>query len=107
MRDDLDICTIRIDCKLGLGIIAATLTTFAFLLQVVRPSRRRTADDLSAGTFLLLFTGIVLWLLYGILRKDPVIILANAIGMTLVGSLLVMIWRFRRRSLSGLPQRPS
>ncbi|CAM3297405.1 SemiSWEET transporter [Rhodothermus bifroesti] len=107
MRYDVAICTMRMDFTLGLGLLAATLTTLAFLPQVVRTWRRRTADDLSAGTFLLLFTGIVLWLLYGILRKDPVIILANAIGMTLVGSLLVMIWRFRRRSLSGLPQRPS
>ncbi|SHK10097.1 SemiSWEET family sugar transporter [Rhodothermus profundi] len=81
----------------GIGLLAATLTTLAFLPQVVRTWRRRSADDLSAGTFLLLLTGIILWLLYGILRQDPIIILANAIGMSLVGSLLWMIWRFRVR----------
>ncbi len=82
----------------GIGLLAATLTTLAFLPQVVRTWRRRSADDLSAGTFLLLFTGIVFWLFYGILRRDPIIILANAVGVTLVGSLLLMIWRFRLRA---------
>ncbi|MDQ7040364.1 MAG: SemiSWEET transporter [Rhodothermus sp.] len=90
------------DLTLGIGLLAATLTTLAFLPQVVRTWRRRSAEDLSVGTFLLLFTGIVLWLLYGILRRDSIIILANAVGMTLVGSLLLMIWRFsRQRLLSG------
>jgi len=77
------------DLAFGIGLIAATLTTLAFLPQVVRTWRRRSADDLSAGTFLLLFTGIVLWLLYGVLRRDPIIILANAVAVTLVGSLLL------------------
>ncbi len=90
------------DLTVGIGLLAATLTTLAFLPQVVRTWRRRSAEDLSVGTFLLLFTGIVLWLLYGVLRRDPIIILANAVGMTLVGSLLLMIWRFSRpRLLSG------
>jgi len=93
------------DLTFGIGLIAATLTTLAFLPQVVRTWRRRSADDLSAGTFLLLFTGIVLWLLYGILRRDPIIILANAVGVTLVGSLLLMIWRFRVRTRTPAPER--
>ncbi|ACY48888.1 SemiSWEET family sugar transporter [Rhodothermus marinus] len=93
------------DLAFGIGLIAATLTTLAFLPQVVRTWRRRSADDLSAGTFLLLFTGIVLWLLYGILRRDPIIILANAVGVTLVGSLLLMIWRFRLRTRTPASER--
>ncbi len=93
------------DLAFGIGLIAATLTTLAFLPQVVRTWRRRSADDLSAGTFLLLFTGIVLWLLYGVLRRDPIIILANAVGVTLVGSLLLMIWRFRLRMRTPAPER--
>lgn len=94
------------DLTFGIGLLAATLTTLAFLPQVVRTWRRRSADDLSAGTFLLLFTGIVLWLLYGLLRRDPIIILANAIGMTLVGSLLIMIWRFRWRTRASTSKQP-
>ncbi|BBM70328.1 SemiSWEET family sugar transporter [Rhodothermus marinus] len=93
------------DLAFGIGLIAATLTTLAFLPQVVRTWRRRSADDLSAGTFLLLFTGIVLWLLYGVLRRDPIIILANAVGVTLVGSLLLMIWRFRLRTRTPASER--
>jgi len=93
------------DLAFGIGLMAATLTTLAFLPQVVRTWRRRSADDLSAGTFLLLFTGIVLWLLYGVLRRDPIIILANAVGVTLVGSLLLMIWRFRLRTRTPASER--
>lgn len=88
-----------------LGFAAATLTTLAFLPQVLKVWRRRRADDLSPATFGLFGAGVVLWLVYGILLRDPPLIAANAVTLALVGSLLAMAVRFRRRHRRGRRRR--
>jgi MtN3 and saliva related transmembrane protein len=51
---------------------------------------RRTgwAGDLSLRTFSILATGIALWVLYGVLQKDAVIILANSVSLTFLAFIL-------------------
>lgn len=79
-----------------LGAAAGVLTTVAFLPQVLRTWRRRSADDISALTFGLFSIGVALWLAYGILLQLWPIVLAN--GVTL-GLAVLILWaklRFRR-----------
>ena len=77
-----------------IGYIAAALTTFAFLPQVIRTWKSRSAKDLSYGAFILLGSGVVCWLAYGILIEDLPLIISNAIVLTLSLSILVMKIRF-------------
>jgi MtN3 and saliva related transmembrane protein len=74
----------------ALGLIAATLTTSAFVPQVFKAWRTKRTRDISGPTFLVLFVGIVLWMVYGALKADPVIIAANATTEVLVISILVL-----------------
>lgn len=71
-----------------IGLAAATLTTIAFLPQVIKTWKAQSAKDLSFGTFTILSTGVFLWLVYGILISDLPIILANAVTLLLVGALV-------------------
>ena len=71
-----------------IGLIAAVCTTIAFLPQVLKTWRSKSAKDLSLGMFSLFFTGVALWLVYGILQGDLPIILANGVTLILAGSLL-------------------
>jgi MtN3 and saliva related transmembrane protein len=80
------------------GLVAGMLTTLAFLPQVLKVLRTRSAGDLSFGTFGILGTGVLLWLLYGILMRDLPIILANTLTLVLVLSLLVFMLRYRTSS---------
>jgi MtN3 and saliva related transmembrane protein len=50
----------------ALGLIAGTLTTFAFIPQVVQTWRTRSTSDISLPMFVLLSTGLLLWFVYGI-----------------------------------------
>ena len=50
-----------------IGFIAATLTTIAFLPQVIKVWKSRSAKDISLGMYFLFSTGVLLWLIYGIL----------------------------------------
>jgi MtN3 and saliva related transmembrane protein len=73
-----------------IGVSAGTLTTIAFLPQVVKAWRTRSTRDVSLNMYLVLFIGIALWLLYGVLRADPPLILANAVTLLLAGAVLVL-----------------
>ncbi len=81
-----------------LGLAAGTLTTLAFLPQVVKTWRTKSAADLSLDTFSLISTGVFLWLVYGLLIGDVPIILANAVTFCLAASVVVLALRYRGRS---------
>lgn len=71
-----------------IGLLAGICTTLAFLPQVVKTWRSRSAKDISLGMFLLLVMGLVLWLVYGLLLNDLPIILANGFTLLLAGCIL-------------------
>lgn len=71
-----------------LGFVAAILTTAAFLPQVYKTWRTKDVSGLSLTMFLMFFTGIALWLIYGFLIKSPSLIFAN--GITVVSSFLLL-----------------
>ena len=79
-----------------LGLVAAALTTGAFLPQVVKTWRSGASADLSLGTFGMMAAGVGLWLVYGVLIGDAPLIVANAVSFGLVLSLVVHIVRFGR-----------
>jgi MtN3 and saliva related transmembrane protein len=81
------------DLITALGMVAATCTTIAFLPQVVKNWKRKTAGDLSFGTFGLFSIGLGLWLTYGVLIDNWPIILSNLITLILnVANLVQMVW---------------
>jgi len=78
-----------------IGIAAGVLTTVAFLPQVIKTWKSRSAKELSLGMFLLFFLGICLWLVYGLIINDLPMILANGVTLVLAGILLVFKLTFK------------
>ncbi|MDO8489386.1 MAG: SemiSWEET transporter [Candidatus Omnitrophota bacterium] len=81
-----------------IGAIAAILTMFSFIPQIIRSLKTRSVKDVSPVMLFQLSLGVFLWMIYGFSRKDPIIIFANAI--TLV-SLAVLIYLYFRYGRSG------
>jgi len=77
-----------------IGYIAGTLTTVAYLAQVLRTLKHRRTKDISLGMYLMLCSGIGLWLVYGIFIHSWPVIIANAVTLILSGTVLVMKIRF-------------
>jgi len=71
-----------------LGLMAGTLTTIAFLPQVIKTWQTRSAADLSLGMFSLFTAGIVLWLVYGFWIQALPLILTNSVTLILAATLL-------------------
>lgn len=78
-----------------IGLLAGGLTTIAFVPQVVKTYKSRSANDLSLSMFLIFTLGIVLWLAYGLLIGELPVIIANAITLLFCLVLLVFKARFR------------
>jgi MtN3 and saliva related transmembrane protein len=76
------------------GFIAAILTTVAFVPQVRKVWRTRSAKDVSLGMYTLFTLGVALWLVYGVLIHSWPIILANGVTLVLAGMVLVMKLKF-------------
>lgn len=78
-------------------MVAGICTTIAFLPQVIKTYRSRSARDLSLGMFSIFTLGVILWLAYGIVQHELPIILANAATLVMAATLLVfkLTWRDR------------
>ena len=76
--------------RTAIGFLAGTLTTVAFLPQVLKAWKTRDTRSLSGSMYILFSTGVALWLLYGVLLASLPIILFNTITLVLSISILVL-----------------
>ena len=73
------------------GLVAAVLTTGAFVPQVYKTWKIKSADDISLTMYLVLFVGLILWLIYGIHLNSLPMILANSV--TGILALIVLFFK--------------
>jgi len=62
-----------------LGVMAAVLTTFGFVPQIIKMQRTRSSKDVSLATLYQFSAGVILWTFYGFHIGDVIIIVANII----------------------------
>jgi MtN3 and saliva related transmembrane protein len=80
----------------NLGFVAAFLTTAAFIPQLVRVVRLRSAREISLPTFLMFSAGVFLWLLYGFYTGSKPVIASNVVTLVLSVSILILKLRYDR-----------
>ena len=73
-----------------IGAVAGTLTTIAFVPQVLKTWRTRRADDVSLLMLLMFTTGVGLWMIYGLMLGAVPIIVANLVTIALALSMIVL-----------------
>lgn len=66
-----------------IGYVAATLTTFSFIPQVLHILRTRDTRAISLGMYSIFVLGIFLWLVYGVILKNAPMTIANSITFLL------------------------
>lgn len=79
-----------------LGYMAGTLTTIAFVPQLVKTWRTRSATDISYGMFTMFCAGVFLWLVYGVVLNAWPVVAANAVTLVLALAILILKVRFDR-----------
>ena len=57
-----------------IGLVAGCLTTISFLPQAIKTWRSKSAKDISLAMFLCFCLGVILWIVYGALIQDILIL---------------------------------
>lgn len=73
-----------------IGYFAAFLTTASFLPQVFKALKTKDTTGISLIMYLMFISGVILWLIYGILLENKIIIFANLITLILAGIVLLV-----------------
>ncbi len=77
------------------GFSAALLTTIAFLPQLYKTWRTKSAGDVSLVMLILFITGVICWIIYGIKINSIPILVANII--TFIFNFLILILKITYR----------
>ena len=78
-----------------IGLIAATLTTAAFVPQVIKAWKTKATKNLSLPMYLIFFTGVLLWLVYGIHLNSLAMIVSNIITAILALILIILKLKYK------------
>jgi len=78
------------------GFAAATLSTIAFLPQVIKTWKTQSAKDVSYALLMTFSTGCLCWVIYGYQVEARPVMIANAFTLTLNLAILAMKFSFEK-----------
>ncbi len=76
-----------------IGLIAGACTTISLLPQVIKTIKTKETKDISMAMYIILITGMLLWIIYGVLINAHPVIAANAFSLLL--ALIVLILKIK------------
>lgn len=79
-----------------LGLVAGLFTTFAVVPQIMRVYKLKSAREISIIYNITMLSGIILWLVYGIVLGLVPLIIWNIIGALLIFLLLLAKLKYGR-----------
>lgn len=85
-----------------IGFAAAVGTTVSYIPQVKKCYETGKAGDLSLKMFAILATGVALWCVYGWMKRDPVILIANVVSLLLLLNILYFKLRETKSGPAGV-----
>jgi MtN3 and saliva related transmembrane protein len=72
----------------AVGALAAICTTLSYFPQLKKCWQTGATGDLSLTMFLVLFLGLSLWVVYGFLKSDYVVLSANCVSLIFLAGIL-------------------
>jgi len=80
-----------------IGIAAGICTSTSLIPQVVKTIKEKKAEDISLVVFLVLGTGVILWIVYGIKRNDLPIIATNGFSLLVNITMTILGIKYKKR----------
>jgi MtN3 and saliva related transmembrane protein len=80
-----------------IGIGASIGTGISLLPQLIKVIREKKAESVSLPMLGVLFAGLVLWVVYGIMKEDWIIIISNAVSMILNTCTAILSIKYKKK----------
>jgi MtN3 and saliva related transmembrane protein len=80
-----------------LGYIAGAITALTFLPQVIKTWREKSAKDISLLMFLIAAANEILWIIYGVILDNWVIILTNTVVLAMSLTMIYLKLRYNKK----------
>ena len=80
------------------GFLAAFLTTIAFLPQLYKTWKTKSADDVSLIMLILFITGLICWIIYGLKINSIPILVANVVSFIFNFSILILKLSYNKKN---------
>lgn len=78
-----------------LGYAAGAITSLTFLPQVIKTWKEKSAKDISLLMFVIAAVNEIMWIAYGALLNNWVIILTNAIVLAMSLTMIYLKFRYK------------
>lgn len=78
-----------------LGYAACAVTAMTFLPQVVKTWKEKSAKNVSLMMFIIAFINEIMWIAYGAMRNDMVIVITNVIMITMCSIMIGLKLKYR------------
>jgi MtN3 and saliva related transmembrane protein len=85
------------DLVTAVGIGASVFTATSLIPQLVKLLKERKSNDVSILMLTVLLVGLGLWILYGALRNDVIIVVSNAFAALINVLTFLLTLYFKRR----------
>jgi len=86
-----------------IGIAAGCCTATSLLPQVFKTLKEKKAEDVSLVMLLVLMSGIILWIIYGIKRDDLPIMITNGFSLLVNLTMIFLRIRYKRSRRETVP----
>lgn len=80
-----------------LGYAACAVTALTFLPQVVKTWREKSAKNVSLLMFIIAFINEIMWIAYGALRNDMVIVVTNVIMISMCSVMIALKLKYNHQ----------
>ncbi|WP_028789049.1 SemiSWEET family sugar transporter [Terrimonas ferruginea] len=77
-----------------LGYTAGAITSLTFLPQVIKTLKEKSAKDVSMMMFIIAVVNQTMWVVYGALLSNWVIILTNAVILSMSLTMIILKLRY-------------
>ena len=77
------------------GAVAALLTTFGFVPQIIKMRKTRSVKDVSLLTLVQFSIGVIIWGIYGLHLGDVIIVTANVVSLLILIAAMTLYFRYR------------
>jgi MtN3 and saliva related transmembrane protein len=82
-----------------IGLLATAFSVASTLPQIRKALKTKDTEDVSIRFLVVLIIGLSLWSIYGLGRADIVILVGNAIGVSLNICMLVLKFKYSNKPL--------